>query len=476
MTVEYLIKKKLNKFDFWDKFRETSRELNTEVYLVGGYVRDILLAREDERDEMDFMVVGDGTEFAQKLAEKFGISSVNIFRRFGTAHFKYNGMNFEFVGARKESYTRESRNPDVEAGTFLDDIKRRDFTINAIAVSLSEKDFGKIIDIFDGISDIKRKIIRTPLDPLKTFDDDPLRILRAIRFASVLNFTIEDKTFEAIKNRRERLKIITQERITEEFLKIMASPKPSVGLELMQESGVMEIVFPEIANLAGVEQRKDFHHKDVFKHTLQVVDNIAKVSDNLWLRIAGLLHDVAKPATKRFVEGVGWTFHGHEEIGARMIKGIFRKMKFPMNKQPYVEKLVRLHLRPLALVDDEVTDSAIRRLIVAAGEDLDDLITLCRADITSKNPKKVERYLRNYDKVMQRVIEVKEKDKLRAFQSPVRGDEIMKICNLEPSRKVGEIKKAIEEAILEGKIENTYEAAYDYLMKIKDEFCGETTN
>ena len=476
MTVEYLIKKKLNKFDFWDKFRETSRELNTEVYLVGGYVRDILLAREDERDEMDFMVVGDGTEFAQKLAEKFGISSVNIFKRFGTAHFKYNGMNFEFVGARKESYTRESRNPDVEAGTFIDDIKRRDFTINSIAVSLSEKDFGKIIDIFDGISDIKRKIIRTPLDPLKTFDDDPLRILRAIRFASVLNFTIEDKTFEAIKNRRERLKIITQERITEEFLKIMASPKPSVGLELMQESGVMEIVFPEIANLAGVEQRKDFHHKDVFKHTLQVVDNIAKVSDNLWLRIAGLLHDVAKPATKRFVEGVGWTFHGHEEIGARMIKGIFRKMKFPMNKQPYVEKLVRLHLRPLALVDDEVTDSAIRRLIVAAGEDLDDLITLCRADITSKNPKKVERYLRNYDKVMQRVIEVKEKDKLRAFQSPVRGDEIMKICNLEPSRKVGEIKKAIEEAILEGKIENTYEAAYDYLMKIKDEFCGETTN
>ena len=476
MTVEYLIKKKLNKFDFWDKFRETSRELNTEVYLVGGYVRDILLAREDERDEMDFMVVGDGTEFAQKLAEKFGISSVNIFKRFGTAHFKYNGMNFEFVGARKESYTRESRNPDVEAGTFLDDIKRRDFTINAIAVSLSEKDFGKIIDIFDGISDIKRKIIRTPLDPLKTFDDDPLRILRAIRFASVLNFIIEEKTFEAIKNRRERLKIITQERITEEFLKIMASPKPSVGLELMQESGVMEIVFPEIANLAGVEQRKDFHHKDVFKHTIQVVDNIAKVSDNLWLRIAGLLHDVAKPATKRFVEGVGWTFHGHEEIGARMIKGIFRKMKFPMNKQPYVEKLVRLHLRPLALVDDEVTDSAIRRLIVAAGEDLDDLITLCRADITSKNPKKVERYLRNYDKVMQRVIEVKEKDKLRAFQSPVRGDEIMKICNLEPSRKVGEIKKAIEEAILEGKIENTYEAAYDYLMKIKDEFCAEKTN
>ncbi len=476
MTVEYLIKKKLNKFDFWDKFRETSRELNTEVYLVGGYVRDILLAREDERDEMDFMVVGDGTEFAQKLAEKFGISSVNIFKRFGTAHFKYNGMNFEFVGARKESYTRESRNPDVKAGTFIDDIKRRDFTINAIAVSLSEKDFGKIIDIFDGISDIKRKIIRTPLDPLKTFDDDPLRILRAIRFASVLNFIIEEKTFEAIKNRRERLKIITQERITEEFLKIMASPKPSVGLELMQESGVMEIVFPEIANLAGVEQRKDFHHKDVFKHTIQVVDNIAKVSDNLWLRIAGLLHDVAKPATKRFVEGVGWTFHGHEEIGARMIKGIFRKMKFPMNKQPYVEKLVRLHLRPLALVDDEVTDSAIRRLIVAAGEDLDDLITLCRADITSKNPKKVERYLRNYDKVMQRVIEVKEKDKLRAFQSPVRGDEIMKICNLEPSRKVGEIKKAIEEAILEGKIENTYEAAYDYLMKIKDEFCAEKTN
>ncbi len=476
MKVEYLIKKKLDKFDFWDKFRETANELQTEVFLVGGYIRDILLGRDKERDEMDFMVVGDGTEFARRLAEKFGVKKVNIYKTYGTAHFVYGKMNFEFVGARRESYKRESRNPVVEQGTFEDDIKRRDFTINAIALSLSDKDFGKIIDTFNGIEDIKKKIIRTPLDPFETFSDDPLRIMRAIRFAATLNFTIEPKTFEAIKETRERLKIITKERITEEFLKIMSAPKPSVGLILMQESGVMEIVFPEVAKLAGVDQRKDYHHKDVFLHTVQVVDNVAKVSDNLWLRVAALLHDIAKPVTKRFIEGIGWTFHGHEEIGARMIEKIFRRMKFPMNKAPYVEKLVRLHLRPIALVDETVTDSAIRRLIVAAGDDLNDLITLCRADITSKNQKKVERYLRNYDLVMQKVVEVREKDKLRAFQSPVRGDEIMKICNLKPSKKVGEVKKAIEEAILDGKIENTYEAAYDYLMRIKKDFCGDEEN
>ncbi len=474
--MEYLIKKKLNKFNFWDKFDETAKELNTEIFLVGGYIRDILLGREDERDEMDFLVLSDGPEFAKKLAEKFGAAKVNIFKTFGTAHFKYEGMNFEFVGARRESYTRNSRNPKVERGTFEEDIARRDFTINAIALSLSGENFGKIIDIFNGINDIKKKIIRTPLEPVETFSDDPLRILRAIRFATVLDFEIEEKTFEAIKKTRERLEIITQERITEEFLKIMSAKKPSKGLILLMQTGIMEIIFPEVARLAGVEQRKDFHHKDVFLHTIQVVDKVAKTSDNVWLRIAALLHDIAKPKTKRFVEGVGWTFHGHEEIGARMAKGIFKRMKFPMTKLPYVEKLIRLHLRPIALVDETVTDSAIRRLIVAADEDLDDLITLCRADITSKNPKKVERFLKNYDIVMEKVYEVKEKDKLRAFQSPVRGDEIMKICNLKPSRKVGEIKKAIEEAILDGKIPNSYEAAYEYLMKIKNEFCPENVD
>jgi putative nucleotidyltransferase with HDIG domain len=473
MNVDYLIKKKLAKFDFWDEFQQTAKELETEVYLVGGYIRDILLGREEERDEMDFMVTGDGTEYAKRLAKKLNVKNVNVFKTFGTAHFRYNGMNFEFVGARRESYTRNSRNPEVLPGSFEEDIRRRDFTINAIALSLCERNFGEIIDIFNGIEDIKRKIIRTPLDPIETFSDDPLRIMRAIRFATVLEFDIEERTLKGIKETRERLEIITQERITEEFLKIMSAKKPSIGLQLMLDTGVMEIVFPEVAKLAGVEQRKDFHHKDVFLHTLQVVDNVAKVSDNLWLRVAALLHDIAKPRTKRFIEGVGWTFHGHEEIGARMIKGIFKRMKFPLSHQSYVEKLVRLHLRPIALVDDTVTDSAIRRLIVAAGEDLDDLITLCRADITSQNPKKVERYLKNYDLVMRKVVEVKEKDKLRAFQSPVRGDEIMEICNLKPSRKVGEIKKAIEEAILDGKIPNTYEAAKDYLMKIKDEFCAE---
>ncbi len=476
MTVDYLIKKKLTKFDFWDKFKETAKELNCEVYLVGGYVRDILLGREEKRDEMDFTVTGDGTVFARKLAEKFGIDKINIFKTFGTAHFRYGNFNFEFVGARRESYSRGSRNPAVETGTFEDDIKRRDFTINTIAVSLNEKDFGKIIDMFNGIDDIKKKIIRTPLNPYETFSDDPLRILRAVRFATVLEFDIEPETYEAIKKTRKRLEIITQERITEEFLKIMSAEKPSLGLKLLQESGIMEIIFPEIANLAGVEQRKDFHHKDVFEHTLQVVDNVAKASDNLWLRIAALLHDVAKPATKRFVEGIGWTFHGHEEIGARMVKKIFRRMKFPMTYAPYVEKLVRLHLRPIALVDETVTDSAIRRVIVAAGEDLEDLITLCRADITSKNQKKVKRYMENYDKVMQKVVEVREKDKLRAFQSPVRGEEIMEICGIPPSRKVGEVKKAIEEAILDGKIENTYEAAREYLMQLKKEMCPDREN
>ena len=476
MTVEYLIKKKLAKFDFWDKFQKVSEKKEEDVFLVGGYIRDILLGREEKRNEMDFTVSSDGIGFATDLANELGVNKIDVFKTFGTAHFVFNGMNFEFVGARRESYTRYSRNPIVEKASFEEDIARRDFTINTIAVSLSKKNYGKIYDIFNGINDIKKKLIRTPLEPEETFSDDPLRIMRAIRFASVLNFDIEGKTYEAIKSTRERLKIITQERITDEFLKIMLSEKPSVGLKIMQDTGVMEIVFPEVARLAGVDQRKDFHHKDVFLHTLQVVDNVAKVSDNLWLRIAALLHDIAKPQTKKFIEGIGWTFHGHEEIGARMIKGIFRRMKFPLSKVPYVEKLVRLHLRPIALVDESVTDSAIRRLIVAAGEDLDDLIMLCRADITSKNPKKVQRYLKNYDIVMEKVREVKEKDKLRAFQSPVRGDEIMRICNLHPSKKVGEIKKAIEEAILEGEIPNTYDAAYEYLLKIKDKFCDEEKN
>ncbi len=464
---------KLKEYSFWDKFKETSEELGAEVYLVGGFIRDVLIDRERPLTEMDFMVIGDGPEFAKLLSEKLGIEQINIFKTYGTAHFRYNSLNLEFVGARRESYSRESRNPVVKTGTFEDDIKRRDFTINTLAASVGGTEFGAITDYFNGLDDLQKRIIRTPLDPGITFSDDPLRIMRAIRFAAQLDFTIDDNTKEGIIENRQRLEIITQERITDEFLKIMSAPQPSVGLKLMFETGVLQVVFPEIANLAGVEQRKDFHHKDVFFHTCDVVDNVASVSDNLWLRIAALLHDVAKPATKRFVEGIGWTFHGHEALGARMVKPIFKKMKFPLTYAPYVENLVRLHLRPIALVSETVTDSAIRRLIVKAGDDLDDLITLCRADITSKNLKKVARYLNNYNIVMQKVWDIREKDKLRAFQSPVRGDEIMEICGLEPSKKVGIVKSKIEEAILEGKIENNYEAAKAYLLEIKDELCGE---
>lgn len=441
------------------------------VYAVGGYVRDLILGR--ERNDLDILVLGNGVEFAKQVAKSFNIQNVNYFKNFGTAHFEYSGMNIEFVGARKESYDRNTRKPVVEDGTFEDDISRRDFTINTLALSLNKDDFGKLIDIYHGLSDIEKKLIKTPLDPLKTFDDDPLRIMRAFRFASQLNFNVDESIMKAAYEMRNRLAIVSQERITDEFLKILSSPKPSVGLKLLFDSGILEIVFPEIYAMAGVDQRKDFHHKDVFLHTLQVVDNICEETDNVWLRFAALVHDIAKPPTKKFIEDIGWTFHGHEELGARMMKKIFHRMKLPMHQLEYIQKLIRLHLRPIALAKEEVTDSAIRRLIVQADEDLEDLITLCRADITSKNPVKVEKYLGNYERVMQKVRDVKERDQLRAFQSPVRGEEIMQICDLKPSKKVGEIKTAIEEAILDGKIGNNYEEALNYLMQIKDKMLSE---
>lgn len=450
---------------------EAAKESGIEVFLVGGVVRDLILKR--DRSDLDFLVIGDSLKFAEKVANKIGIQKVTKFRNFGTAHFIYENYDIEFVGARKESYKRDSRKPIVEDGTFEDDIKRRDFTINAMAISLNDKNFGELIDIFNGYNDLQSKLIKTPLDPFQTFDDDPLRIMRAFRFAAQLEFQVDESIMKAAKEMKERLRIVSQERITDEFLKILSAPKPSIGFKLLYDSEVLQIIFPEIHNLAGVDQRQDYHHKDVFLHTLIVVDNISQATENLWLRFAALVHDIAKPQTKKFVEGIGWTFHGHEELGARMMKNIFHRMKLPMNKLEYVEKLVRLHLRPIALAKEEVTDSAIRRLIVQAGDDLQDLITLCRADITSKNPQKVEKYLANYEAVMQKVLEVREKDRLRAFQSPVRGDEIMKICNLKPSKKVGEIKKAIEDAILDGIIENSYEAALEYLMKIKDDFLKE---
>jgi len=461
-------KAKLQKFNFLQTASEVAEEVGVEVYVVGGFVRDLILNRKNE--DIDFLIVGDVMKYAQTLAASFGINDVVVFKTFGTAHFTYEGLNFEFVAARKESYRKSSRKPLVSEGTFFDDISRRDFTINTIAVSILKENFGEVIDHFKGMDDIEKKLIKTPLDPNITFDDDPLRILRAFRFASQLNFSVDESILKSAEELRDRLEIVSQERITDEFLKILKSPKPSVGLKLLHVSKVMGVIFPEILQMIGVEQRAEYHHKDVFYHTLEVVDNISKKTDDVWLRFAALVHDIAKPKTKKFIEGTGWTFHGHEELGARMMKSIFKRMKFPLNKLAYMEKLVRLHLRPIALVSDDVSDSAIRRLVVAADEDLEHLITLCRADITSKNPEKVERYLQNYEIVMKKVLEVQEKDKLRAFQSPVSGEVIMQVCNLSPSKKVGEIKTAIEEAILDGVIANNYEEAYEYLLKIKDQF------
>ena len=460
-------KAKLQKFNFLQTASEVAEEVGVEVYVVGGFVRDLILNRKNE--DIDFLIVGDVMKYAQTLAASFGINDVVVFKTFGTAHFTYEGLNFEFVAARKESYRKSSRKPLVSEGSFFDDISRRDFTINTIAVSILKENFGEVIDHFNGMDDIEKKLIKTPLDPNITFDDDPLRILRAFRFASQLNFSVDESILKSAEELRDRLEIVSQERITDEFLKILKSPKPSVGLKLLHVSKVMGVIYPEISQMIGVEQRAEYHHKDVFYHTLEVVDNISKKTDDVWLRFAALVHDIAKPKTKRFIEGTGWTFHGHEELGARMMKSIFKRMKLPLNKLAYMEKLVRLHLRPIALVSDDVSDSAIRRLIVAADEDLEHLITLCRADITSKNPEKVERYLQNYEIVMKKVLEVQEKDKLRSFQSPVSGEVIMQVCNLNPSKKVGEIKTAIEEAILDGVIANNYEEAYEYLLKIKDQ-------
>ena len=461
-------KKYITEKDYFLKASEVAEEMNLQIYVVGGFVRDLILDR--KLDDVDFLVIGDGLEFAKELSKILGVKSVDYFKTYGTAHFFYKDIDLEFVGARKESYSSDSRNPEVEIGTFDDDINRRDFTINTLAISLNNNNFGELIDKFGGIKDIEAKLIKTPLDPVVTFNDDPLRILRAFRFASQLDFHLDESLVKASTELASRLEIISQERITEEFFKILSSPKPSIGLRLLFDSGVMKYIFPEVAELGGVEQRNDFHHKDVFLHTCQVVDNVAEVSDNVWLRFAALMHDIAKPPTKKFDEKVGWTFHGHEEKGARWMKYIFKRMKLPFSKLEYVRTLVRLHLRPIALISDDVTDSAIRRFIVSLGEDLEDMITLCRADITSKNPKKVTRYLSNYEKVMEKVRDVKERDKLREFQSPVRGEEIMKICSIPPSKTVGEIKTAIEEAILDGEIGNNYEEALEYLMKIKEQF------
>ncbi len=447
------------------------------IYLVGGFVRDLILGRQGMVGDIDFTVEGSGVEFARIVATAFNSHPV-IFERFGTAMVPVDSHKLEFVGTRKEEYQEHSRNPLVSEGTLEDDLRRRDFTVNAMALRIGGNSHGSVIDLFDGQGDIRRRVLRTPLDPHTTYSEDPLRMMRAARFAAQLGFELDGASFAAIREMKERIGIIAQERISDEFLKILASPKPSVGLTILFESGLLELIFPELYRLEGVDLVKatgvTYAHKNVFWHTLRVVDNIAENTDNVWLRFAALMHDVAKPKTKKFREGIGWSFHGHEEVGARWQERIFRRMKLPMKESEYVARLIRLHHRPMVLVEEGVTDSAIRRLVVDSDGFLEDLFTLCRADITSRDPRKVQRYLQNYDDVIERIKEVEEKDKLRAFQSPVRGEEIMAICGIGPSRVVGELKKAIEEAILDGRISNEYEAAYNYLLSIKDEILKST--
>jgi tRNA nucleotidyltransferase/poly(A) polymerase len=439
--------------------------LGLETYVVGGYVRDLLLKRPSK--DIDFVCVGSGIELAQKVAVALGPTvRVTVFKSFGTAQIVYDDLELEFVGARKESYRNDSRKPIVENGTLEDDQKRRDFTLNALAISLNKETYGELIDPFGGQADMKKKIIRTPLDPKITFSDDPLRMMRAIRFASQLNYDIEPDSFQAIIDQAGRIKIVSQERITDELNKIILSPIPSYGFKLLFHSGLLQQFFPELVALHGVEYVGNKAHKDNFFHTLQVLDNVSKVSDDLWLRWAAILHDIAKPATKRFDKIHGWTFHGHEDRGARMTPGIFKRLKLPLNdRMEFVQKLVRLHLRPIPL-SKEVTDSAIRRLLFDAGDDIDALMKLCRADITSKNYDKVSRFLKNFDLVEQKIAEVEAKDHIRNFQPPVSGDEIMKIYNIPPGRVIGEIKERIKEAILEGEIKNDKEEAMNLLHKI----------
>ena len=448
---------------------ETADEMGLEAYVIGGFVRDIFLHRPSK--DIDIVVIGSGIELAERIAEKLGKKAkFSIFKTYGTAQLKTREWEVEFVGARKESYSHDSRNPVVEDGTLEDDQNRRDFTINALALCLNKDRFGELVDPFNGLEDLKNFVIRTPLNPDITFSDDPLRMMRGIRFASQLRFFLEERTFDAIARNKDRIKIITKERIADELNKIILSPKPSVGFILLEKTGLLQLIFPELLALKGAETKDGVGHKDNFYHTLAVLDELAATTDNLWLRWSALLHDIGKPKTKKFDPKLGWTFHNHNYIGEKMIPEIFRKMKLPTNeKMKYVQKMVGLHMRPIVLSEDEVSDSAVRRLLFEAGNDIEDLMLLCNADITSKNPEKVRRFRQNFQLVSQKLKDIEEKDRVRNFQPPIDGKEIMETFNLPASNIVGDIKMKIKDAILDGIIPNEYDAAKEYMLKIGTE-------